>query len=97
MQFFTTVLLAALAALPTTTNACKCVDNGGDYNYDNTRRCCALSGGYYGIADCYADTISERLKDCCNCCQAFGSRTSECNCLQSASVLATDGMELVIE
>ncbi|KAJ6552634.1 hypothetical protein DFH09DRAFT_925028 [Mycena vulgaris] len=81
---FSTIFLVAIAALASTSDACKCVINGGSQPVA-TQPCCAqLSGNYNsGNGDCAAGSISEHLSNFRACCMTWELNgvllTSDCD------------------
>ncbi|KAJ7174880.1 hypothetical protein C8R46DRAFT_845052, partial [Mycena filopes] len=69
---FSTLFLAAFAALVASTDACKCVINGGSHP-EATGPCCAQLKGNFnsGNGDCAAGSISEHLSNFRNCCHTW--------------------------
>ncbi|KAJ7342331.1 hypothetical protein DFH08DRAFT_811425 [Mycena albidolilacea] len=78
------IFLVAIAALVSTSDACKCVINGGSHP-EATQPCCSqLSGNYNsGNGDCAAGSISEHLSNFRSCCTTFElnnvALTSDCD------------------
>ncbi|KAJ7153915.1 hypothetical protein C8R43DRAFT_1126587 [Mycena crocata] len=69
---FSNLFFAAIVALASTSNACKCVINGGAHP-EATGPCCASLSGNYNSAngDCAANSISEHLSNFRACCMTW--------------------------
>ncbi|KAJ7743892.1 hypothetical protein B0H14DRAFT_2215318, partial [Mycena olivaceomarginata] len=84
MQFSNIFFMAIVAALASTSEACKCVINGGSQPVA-TQPCCAQLNGNYNSAngDCAAGSISEHLSNFRSCCQTWQLNnvrlTSDCD------------------
>jgi hypothetical protein len=70
--------LIALAALLSSSEACKCLSPIG-VNGPATRSCCTNVGGKPDIDECPAGQISSKLSAFALCCRQYGTR-SDCRC-----------------
>ncbi|EJD41980.1 hypothetical protein AURDEDRAFT_68112 [Auricularia subglabra TFB-10046 SS5] len=78
MQFYKFLVLAVATALPAA-EACKCLGPKGHNNVKHTRSCCNGLNGSFSHKDCAASSISEHLREFRACCEARGSKTSDCD------------------
>ncbi|KIK53614.1 hypothetical protein GYMLUDRAFT_250202 [Collybiopsis luxurians FD-317 M1] len=72
MQFSSIFFAVIIAALASTSNACKCVINGGSHP-EATGPCCSQLNGDFDSSDgdCAAGSISEHLSNFRSCCQTW--------------------------
>ncbi|KAK7451032.1 hypothetical protein VKT23_012707 [Stygiomarasmius scandens] len=76
---FSNMFLVVIAALISSSAACKCV-SGGNNQVGATQSCCASLSGDFNTDDCAAGSISEHLSNFRSCCQSKGSGfTSDCD------------------